>query len=221
MTHLTLDLTIHFDKGYIAHPYWVAREKVISITKSSGTNRAKSEENKIKALNDYLVNIGMTMAEYEALVESADRQFYTARDVADMTFGEFPVVGDADEIVIPPHQIMGCLTQAADQARAANRVCKRDQVRSTFTVQPIHTGKTAADGVWERFAVVTAGTGAKLSNQRALRRNEFIKDFAGRMVISFPDDIEPQRVRDYVGFAGRDIGMGSSRRLGWGRFTVS
>jgi hypothetical protein len=218
-----MELELTFPKGYIAHPYWVEREKVINITKESGTNRARSEANRVKALTDYLHNIGMSMEEYEALCRRADRQFYTAKDVEELTFGEFPV-GDHDpaEIVIPPHQILGCLTQAADQARAANRVVKRDQVRSTFVVQPIYTGKTTSDGVWERFAVVTGGAGNKLSNQRALRRNEFVRDFTGRLVIEFDQQQhDPRRVRDFVAFAGRDIGMGSSRRLGWGRFTVA
>jgi hypothetical protein len=215
-----VDFTIKFAKGYIAHPYWVEREKVINITKESGTNRARSETNRVKALADYLVNAGLTMEDYEALVERANRQFYTAADVAEMTFGEYPLDGhDANEIVIPPNQILGCLTQTADIARAANRVVKRDQVRSTFSVAPIYTGKMTADGCWERFAVVTAGTGKKLSNQRALRKNDFIKDFEGRLSITF-EDLDPQRVHDFIAFAGREVGMGSSRRLGWGRFTV-
>jgi hypothetical protein len=217
-----VQLNIRFTKGYIAHPYWPARERVITITKESGTNRARTEANRIRTLDDYLGNHGMTRAEYDKLVADADRQFYTVADIATMTYGGFPFGGHhQDEIVLPPHQIMGCLTQAADLARAANRIVKRDQVRSALAAQPIYTGKNKADGVWERFAVVTAGTGAKLTNQRALRRNEYISDFVGMLELDFEQDqFEAGRVRDFVAFAGREVGLGSSRRLGWGRFTV-
>jgi hypothetical protein len=79
-----------------------------------------------------------------------------------------------------------------------------------------------ADGVFERFVTVTSGTGAKLSNQRALRSNEYIANFQSDMALSFSEDIvAPERVRKFWEFVGRDIGVGASRKLGWGRFEVT
>ena len=199
--------SLHFTKGYVAHPYWPELERLINIDKESGTRRARSEANRAKALNEYLTKHGMTYDQYLDLQKLAQRQFY---------------MNGTGEIIIPEHQVYGCLAQAADLARSATRVASRDQIRSVLKVcGPIHTGKSRADGTWERFAVVTAGTGAKLSNQRALRRNEYIADFSGELAIEFdPHVVSPDRVLTFIRFAGSDVGLGASRKLGWGRFSV-
>ncbi|HXC62575.1 MAG TPA: hypothetical protein VNV63_07865, partial [Nitrospiria bacterium] len=100
---MSMEFKIRFPRGYIAHPYWVERERVINITKKSGTNRAKSEKTRESSLLQYLESEGMTLADYEALVAMADRPFYTASDVERLSFGDFPL-GDHDpqEITIPP-----------------------------------------------------------------------------------------------------------------------
>ena len=214
----SLDLTLRFDRGYIAHPYWPELEKVINIQKESGTRRARSEKNRASALSDYLAKKGMTLAEYEAMEKRAQRQFYTVADVPPAK----PNGLGMTEIVIPEHHIYGMLTAASDQARSGIRVCDPAQVRSMFLVGgPIHTGKTTEDGWWERFAVVTAGTGAKLSNQRALRRNAYIKDFTAKLSLAIADDkVDLGRVRSLLEYAGREVGVGASRKMGWGRFSV-
>jgi hypothetical protein len=216
----TIELTLRFDrgsKGYIAHPYWPDLEKVINIQKSSGCNRARSEKNRAAALSDYLAKIGMTLEEYQAMEKRAARQFYRLADVAPDARPP-----SAEEIVIPEHHVYGCLTAASDQARSGVRICDPTQLRSMIVVEgPLMTGKTAEDGWWERFAVVTAGTGAKLSNQRALRRNAYIRDFRCRLRLSIADDrVDLDRVRAFVAYAGREVGIGASRKMGWGRFTV-
>jgi hypothetical protein len=212
-----MQFDLQFTRGYIGHPYWVEREKVINITKKSGTNRAKSEATRLSSLHQYLDSIEMSLEDYERLVTDADRPFYTAQAVDNLTFGEFPC-GDhqPDEITIPPLQIFGCLVQASKAAAAAIRVVKPEQVRNAFTVAPIYTGKVTPDGVWERFAVLEE------SNQRSFRSNEFIKDFVGRLTLTFdPEMGDPTRVLPFLKFAGREIGLGASRKLGWGRFTVT
>lgn len=220
----TLTCTLRFEQGYIAHPYWPELEKLINIQKESGTKRARSEANRTKALSDYLHRIGLTNEQYVALEQQALRPFYTAADVERTSFGRYKLNGHgADEIVIPPSHVYGCLAQASDMARSSIRIASRDQLRSLITVDaPIYTGKTEPDGVWERFAVVTAGTGAKLSNQRALRRNPYISQFEGELTLSFDaHHVDPAKVRDFLAYAGREVGIGASRRMGWGRFDVS
>ena len=95
-------------------------------------------------------------------------------------------------------------------------------MRSVFTLPlRIYTGKSKPDGAWERFAVVSAGTGAKLSNQRGFRSNDYIRQFSGRLTIEFDASLADQsRVRDFITYAGREVGIGASRKMGWGRFTV-
>jgi hypothetical protein len=207
---------IKFLKGYIAHPYWPQRERLINIQKESGTKRVRSEEKRVKVLRDYLATKGMSMADYEALEQEADRQFYQARDL-DNADGH-----DASEIVIPAHQMYGMAAQACGLASSAIRVARAENLRTVLTVSDIFTGKHKADGVWERFVVVTAGTGNKLSNQRALRSNEFVGPFQTTLTVAFSDEIiAPKKVDDFISFCGREIGVGASRKLGWGRFEIN
>jgi len=197
---------------------------VINIEKESGTRRARSEANRVRALTEYLTKIGMTVAELEELRRRAERPFYTAGDVEKMSFGASRLNGhDPDEIVIPPHQIYGCLAQAADTARSSTRIATREQIRSVIAVtDPIYTGKHHADGTWERFAVVTGGTGAKLSNQRALRRNDYLGPFTASLTVEFDNAlVDPGKVTDFLAYAGREVGIGASRKLGWGRFDIA
>ena len=75
--------------------------------------------------------------------------------------------------------------------------------------------------MWEHFVVVTAGTGAKLSNQRGLRRSPYIQNFDGELTVEFNDTlVRPERVRQFIEFTGRDVGVGASRKMRWGRFEV-
>ena len=207
-----------FTKGYIAHPYWPELEKLINIQKESGTRRARSEEKRVKALRDYLAAHDMSMDDYEKLQARAERQFYTFGDVGDddMMRGR-----PGDEITIPAHQLYGCLAQAADLASSAIRIARKEQIRTVLQVSNVSTGKSVGDGVWERFVQVKSGTGQTLSNQRALRSNQFLGPFVGHGFVAFSEDIVAYRkMVDFVEFAGREIGVGASRKLGWGRFAI-
>ena len=199
-------LRLHFAKGYIAHPYWPERERLITIQKESGMKRLRSEAKAKQALDTYLRDRGMSMDDYRALEKAADRPFYTANG--------------GSEIIIPAHHLYGCLVQGCDAAPASSRLAKTDQIRTVLTPSDLHTGKQKEDGVWERFVVVTAGTGAKLSNQRALRSNPYIEDFDATGTIEVFGDHDRKKVHDFLAFVGREVGVGASRKLGWGRFTV-
>ena len=65
---ITIDLALDFQTPYVAHPYWPEMYEVIEITKKSGMNRAKSDANRRKALEEYLRANGMTLAGFEALI---------------------------------------------------------------------------------------------------------------------------------------------------------
>jgi hypothetical protein len=203
-TMQTIALTLYFDRGYIADPYWPALARLIDIQKHSGLNRARSAANRRKALEEYLNAHNMTLADYEALEKSAHEPFYRAPN---------------GEIIIPENQVLAFLVATCDEARSATRPCAPDQVRSRFLASPWTTGKTKADGVWERFATVAAGTGQKLSNQRGLRRSEYIEKFEARGTLCFdPDFVDPQSLQRALQFGGQFVGIGASRKMGWGRF---
>lgn len=200
------DLSIGQVGGYIAHPYWPSMDKVVNIQKQSGMNRAKSDANRRSALEQYLKSIKMAPTEYDILVQDSKRPFYTSAD---------------GEIIIPPNQFISCIVATCDTARAAMRPCPPDQVRSRFVVTPLKTSKSKSDGVWERFAVVSAGTGQKLSNQRGFRSNEYITDFRAFGSIKFdPSFIKPDVMEQALRYAGEMVGVGASRKMGWGRFEL-
>lgn len=107
-----------------------------------------------------------------------------------------------------------------------------DQVRTMLRVSAWTTDARPDDAhVWERYAVVTAGTGAKLSNQRALRRNLFVganppdgeptKPVTATGTITLdPEMVKPDVLANALVWAGQWVGIGASRKMGWGRFTV-
>lgn len=194
-------------KGYIANPYWPVLAKVIDIQKNSGMNRAKSTANRRKALEEYLKGVGMSLTDYEKMQAAAAEPFY--RD--DKT----------REIVIPENHLLSFLVATCDEARAAARPCDPTQVRSRFVVTPFTTGRTEHDGIWERFALVSAGTGQKLSNQRGLRVDKFVKDFDAEGTLTFdPSFVDPKTLKQALSWGGQMVGIGSARKMGWGRFTL-
>lgn len=214
-----IDIAVNIE-SYIAHPYWPEREKFINIIKQSGVSRARTELNRSKALTEHLEKSGMTLADYDALQDAADRPFHT--DAAGM-------------VLIPKRSVDGMLTEAADRARAATKACDSSQVRTAIRASSWSTNAPAEKaGTWERFVVVTAGTGAKLSNQRALRVNEFIGDTppddtlepgpsctaTGHLEID-EDMVSAERLHVMLTWAGKWIGIGASRKMGWGRFAVT
>lgn len=204
---ITIDLSLLFTSPYVANPYWPEMYEVIEITKKSGVNRAKSEANRRKSLEEYLRSIGMTLAEYQALEERSRRPFHATAD---------------GEIVIPAESVMAFLVAANATARAAQRAMPPDQVWSRLAATPFRTGKYGADGTWRRFATVNFGTGARASNQRGLRENAYIEDFEATGSLTFDGQtVDPKTLRNLIDWAGQFVGIGSSRKMGKGRFMVS
>jgi hypothetical protein len=203
-----IHITAAFEKGYIGHPYWPEMEKVINIQKESGVNRARTQQNRDRALRSWLDGHGMTLDDYQQLVRQSQEPFHRRN-------------GATSPIIIPEHHVYGCLTNAADRAPSSIRVCAPEQVRVLLTCSAWETDRTQPDGVWSRFAVVTGAQG-KLSNQRALRENPYIAEFTASGTVEFdPDTVDPERLRGFIEWAGREVGIGASRKMGWGRFTVT
>lgn len=205
---LTFDLSVQFTTpGYIAHPYWPEMDRLINIQKQSGINRARSSANRRKALEEYIKTAGMTLAEYDALVVAANRPFHTNASGA---------------VIIPADKVLSFIVAATDEARAASKPCPPEQVRSRIRATDWTTEKTAPDGVWERYAVVSSGTGAKLSNQRGLRRSAFVKEFtASGSVRIDPEFVRPEVLKRLIEWGGETVGIGAARKMGWGRFTLA
>lgn len=204
---LTYYLEFAFTSPYIAHPYWPEMNAVIDILKKSGVNRAKSDANRAKALEEYLRANGMTLADYEKIKALSERPFHT---------------NPCGEIIIPRDKVMSFLVAGNSQARAAQRATPPEQVWSRITATDFTTGKTKPDGVWTRFATVSLGTGQKASNQRGLRENAYIENFTARGQLSFDEQtVDPGRLENLIGWAGQFVGIGASRKMGKGRFKLA
>ncbi|HZP39849.1 MAG TPA: hypothetical protein VFE48_25535 [Methylomirabilota bacterium] len=191
------------EPGYVEDPYWPERHQLVDLEKRSGVNRARTQANRRRALQAQLEEQGMTLEDCEALRVVAARPFHT----------------DAQgRIVIPAEKMLACLVNACDIAPAKLRV---SNLRTALTVSDFVTDRTKPDGVWERFVKVTLGTGAKASHQKGLRRNEYLRNFTAVGTIRVePDMVEPKAVLALLAFAGRAVGVGASRKMGWGRFAV-
>lgn len=204
---LTYDLFLRFTSPYIGHPYWPEMYQLIEITKKSGMNRAKSDANRRKALEEYLRANGMTLADFERIEAASCKPFHTAPD---------------GEIIIPSDRIMAFLVAANDEARAAFRACPPEQVWARITATDFRTGKREADGIWSRFATVNLGTGARASNQRGLRENAYIEGFTATGQITFDEQtVDPAALHNLIGWGGQFVGLGASRNKGKGRFVLT
>jgi hypothetical protein len=193
-------------KKYIAAPYWPELEKLINIGKESGVSRARTPETRRKALDSYLASIGMSRAEYEELQRLAARPFYMHEG----------------HIVVPELHVMSMIVATCDRIGSRARPCEPGMARTVISASAWHTDKTRADGAWERFAVVSSGTGAKLSNQRALRTDPYIENAAAHGTLDIDTGvIRPEILWKALDWAGTYVGIGSARKMGWGRFTVT
>ena len=211
---MRIAVTLHLPKGYIGHPYWPERERVITIQKESGVNRARSLDKRDKTLRAYLDSKGITLDDYRALEARAAREFYVGADVDDSS--ALP-----DEIVLPAHHLHGLMAQAADVAPSSIRLAKPEQIRNLLAWSSLRTCKTKPDGTWERFVTVKGGMGNKLSNQRGLRVNQYIADVTATGTLTLVNPEHEKKVRQFIAWAGEEIGLGASRKLGWGRFVVT
>lgn len=206
--------------SYIGQPYWPEMDRLVTIVKESGMNRARTTANRNASLEQYLKNHDMTLADYEALEVLATRPFHL----------EAVHNGDRPHIIVPKIQVNGMLVAATDMIRSAGKPCPPDQVRTVIRATPWTTDRFEPDGMWERYAVVSSGTGAKLSNQRGLRRNQFIGrnpiEETGTVAAAHgslevdPDMVKPDVVEKLLRWAGTNVGIGASRKMGFGRFKL-
>ena len=199
--------TLSFVQGYIADPYYPEREELINIQKASGMNRSRSDAKREQALKEYLRRLDMTAEQYLDLEKLAQRPWYW---------------NSAGEIVIPAHQMYGCLIEGAKTLSPSQRPCDPNNLRHILRVSDFATGKKQQDGVYQRLVMPKSGTGQPVSNQRALRKNPYIADFTatGRVTFFLSDIPDAQRLMDFVAYVGQRVGVGASRKMGYGRFTV-
>lgn len=143
---------------------------------------------------------------YDALVAQANAPWYR----------------NGTHILIPSHQLYGCLIEGAKTLSASQRPCDPTNLRHLLQVSDFVTDKSTEDGVYERLVMPKSGTGQPLSNQRALRKNPYIAQFSATGTLAWfeTDFPEAQPLLDFVVYCGTRVGVGASRKMGYGRFVV-
>ena len=196
---MLIHTTLRFLKGYIANPYWPAMERIITIRKQSGVDRARSEAKRAASLKAWLDTHDLTLDDYKALETAATRPFHTAED---------------GMIVIPAHQLHGFMANVAALAPSAIRLAKPEQIRNVIEWGDLRTGKSKPDGMWDRFVR------NPLTNQRRLQSSNYIADFQASGSLQLIDEDQEKKAREFIAWGGREVGVGAARKMGWGRFDV-
>lgn len=196
--------------NYIAHPYWPARNLCIDIEKKSGINRQKSDEKRKAALEAECQKRGMTMADYHAAQVQAAEPWYRSN-------------GSESAIVIPRHQIAGAIVQVISSAPKALRGgFDRDNFRALVQISDFVTERTGSDGKFERFVKLEG------SNQRSWQVNDFLGEyldngepFLAKGTVAAGDAKALETVKMLFDKAVGEVGIGASRKMGFGRGIVS
>ncbi len=191
-------------ESYIAHPYWPAKDDVISIQKTSGMNRCRSEDKRAQALKGQLTKQGLTMDEYKALVVESQRPWYRLDD------------DDPDsEIVIPRHHLAGALVQTVlNVPKSVRGKFTADSFRHLVRLSDFSTEKSEHDTIFDRYVKL------ETSNQRSRQQNYVIEHFEATGTIEVIKDVKVEDFRRLLAVALEDTGVGAARKMGYGRGEV-
>jgi hypothetical protein len=199
MSTLTLRCELAFE-SYIAHPYWPERETVIRIVTDSGMNRQKSDDKRIAALKGELEKRALTMAQFEELKRRANRSWYRVDDA------------DEGQIIIPRHQLAGCLVQTVGTTpKAVRGRYEKDSFRHEVRLGDFTTGKYTCDDVFRRYVRLNPNV------PRNLQENEVIRDFTAAGAVVIVADAKIEELKRLVAYAVRNTGVGAARKMGFGR----
>lgn len=196
-----MEITLHL-ANYIAEPYTPERYRRIEIQKQSGMDRARSDAKRRQALEQHLRCLGMTLADWDALCKQSEIPFFTDA---------------AGSIMIPADRMAALVANADDVAPAKLRIpnCRTLRWSDFVTDKKLPDCKT-----WTRF-VIPKRNGVALSNQRGIRESKYIEDATATGTVEHDAElVRPDSITRLLEFAGREVGLGASRKVGWGRFTV-
>ncbi|QDU81572.1 hypothetical protein Pla110_33140 [Polystyrenella longa] len=195
-----INVTIKLE-SYIAKPFWPETSDVIDIEKKSGLNRCRTESTRETALKSYLKKEHMTLEDYQELKIKAKREWHRL----DNDNNESP-------IVIPRHHLAGCLVETVSTTPAAVRgKFKTNSFRHHVRITDFLTEKTKADGVFDRYVKL------ETSNQRNRQRDSFIENVVATGTIQILDQVNEESLKHLFAHALSETGIGSSRKMGYGR----
>jgi len=199
----TIECVIQFE-SYIAHPYWPEREQSIQIELRSGVNRLKNDDKKVAALRAECGKRGITLEDYRELKRLAARPWYRI-DSAD----------ESSPIIIPRHQLAGCLVETIGRSPKALRgKYEKDSFRHHVRISDFTTEKVQADEVFDRYVKLEG------SNKRDHQVSPVIRDFEAVGTFSIVHDAKPEELKRVMAFALEEVGVGASRKMGYGRGAI-
>lgn len=202
MTNVEVKLRFS-EPGYIALPYWPAKNTLINIMKNVHPKLADTK--KAAALRASCEKHGVSESEFQQMLIDAERPFHTRN-------------GPGSEIVIPERIFQSFINHCSMEApKAVPRITEKGLTFIGIKVEGgyFHTGKKAPDGTFDRFVK------NQESNQRQWASSPFIREFTASGILKVDGEvIAPDKLLKLLEWGGKWIGIGSARPQGYGRFSV-
>jgi hypothetical protein len=190
----------------IGKPFSEALSDYINFRKQSGVDRCRSEERRKLAIEQELAKRNMTAEEYAALEAEAKTAWYRNAD---------------GWIIFPRHWISGMLVNAISRLPKNGRAgLTPDNVRCKVRILGDWvTDKKEKDTVFDR-AIKN-----ETSNQRRREIDEVLEDFTLTGEVELVDWQDAETAAEdferIFNFALHDCGLGSARKMGYGRGKIS
>jgi len=178
------------------------RSEVISIQKASGFNRVRSGAKRKQTLAAELEKRGMSEADYAALTEKANAQFFTLDGTVYIPSRNF-------------QSFLAHVAHVAPKAVAADYQIIRTavQVREPGLV----TDRTVADAkVFGRYVKLEG------SNERSWQENSYIEDATATGTLDLDETmLSPKDLRQMIEWGAKYLGIGAAPSQGFGRFAIT
>lgn len=199
MRSKSLQVTLKIN-SYIAQPYWPELDEVVNIQKKSGYSMARTEAKREQNLKSYLDKIGMKQSEYDDLVKRSQRKWYT---------------NENNLIIIPRHHLAGCLIQSLNTApKTVKAKYNSESFRALVQLSDFVTTRKQCDEIFDRYVK------SDMSHQRRRTISEVITNFEAKGTITIDADHKVSDLEFLLNHALAECGVGSSRKMGYGRGTV-
>jgi hypothetical protein len=199
---------LQFSDGYIANPYWQEIEWLLSVQQDAGVHFKHKPPKARELVETYLKDQGIPIAKFDAAQKKVDTEFWYK--------------DPGGNIYIPRHQFQGSIVQSLhpNQGRIRHRLgtaMSREQVRTFIRVSDltIAPAKKKADSMFSRYVKHPK------TNMRRLQQDEIINDFVASGTVDFRDHIiKDQDMESLLRWAGQNVGVGSARLMGIGRWEL-
>jgi hypothetical protein len=197
------------EDGYIACPYWQEIEWLISVGQNAGVHFKHKPAKQRELIETYCRDKGIAIAAYDDARRKVETEhWYRNR---------------AGNILIPRHHVQASIVQALhpNQGRIRHRLgtsMSREQVRTFIRVSDlcIDPPKKEKDDIYSRYVKHPK------TNMRRLQEDERIKNFTAAGTVDFKDFLlTPDDMESLLRWTGENVGVGSARLMGIGRWELN